>query len=125
MKFLTGLVLVALPLSTYAAKRAPSSDVYSTYHRAALSTPSLKLDDGSFDELIAQPRNHSLLACLTALSPQFGCKMCHDFKPEWDLLAKSWTQGDRNGETRLLFGQLDFGDGRKTFESVRLGHSLL
>ena len=121
MKLLQSFLVALLPLGAFAAKRASSeADVFSSYHTKALSSPSLKLDDGSFDELTALPRNHSVVVCLTALDARFQCKMCQDFKPEWELLAKSWINGDRSNENKVLFGQLDFADGKKTFEGVHL-----
>jgi oligosaccharyltransferase complex subunit gamma len=53
------------------------------------------------------------------LEPRFGCMLCRDFQPEWDLLGKSWMKGDKNGATRLVFGTLDFVDGKNVFQSVR------
>lgn len=44
--------------------------------------------------------------------------MCHEFQPEWDLLVKSWTKGDKRGDSKLVFGTLDFLDGKGTFQSV-------
>lgn len=120
MKLLTS-ILAALSLTApaLAAKRSASSgDVYPTYHKQALASGSIALDDASFNVLTAMPRNHSTLVVLTALEARFGCKMCQEFKPEWDILAKSWMNGDRNGESRLLFGELDFERGRSTFEKV-------
>ena len=55
---------------------------------------------------------------LTALETRFGCKLCTEFQPEWELLAKSWTKGDRDAKSRLLWGTLDFVDGKATFQSV-------
>lgn len=118
MKFLSVLAAAVLPFTAIAARKGPSGNVFETYHSKSLSTPSLKLDDSVFNELTAQPRNHSTLVCLTALDARFGCQMCHQFKSDWDLLAKSWIGGDKGGKTRLLFGQLDFLDGKQTFESV-------
>lgn len=119
MRFLTSLLVTLLPFTVLGARRgAPSGNVFETYHSKSLSTPSLKLDDSIFNELTAVPRNHSTLVCLTALDARFGCAMCHQFKPEWELLAKSWIGGDKSGKTRLLFGQLDFLEGKQTFESV-------
>lgn len=118
MKLFSAVVALILPLTALAALGA--TDVFSSYYAKSLSNPSLKLDDGIFTELTAAPRNHSVLVCLTALDARFGCKMCQDFKPEWELLAKSWVKGDRKAESRVLFGQLDFANGRQTFETVCL-----
>lgn len=56
---------------------------------------------------------------LTALETRFGCQLCQEFAPEWEVLGRSWTRGDKAGESRLIFGTLDFADGRETFISVR------
>jgi len=120
MKFLTTLLSV-LPFTAtaFAAKRSSAgADVFPTYHKQAQSSGSITLTDSSYDELTALPRNHSVLVVLTALEARFGCKMCQDFKPEWDTLAKSWMRGDKKGESRFLFGELDFEQGRSTFEKV-------
>ena len=122
MRVLSTLFLTLLPVLTLAAKRPRSStvNVYETYRGKSASTPSLKLDDSVFDELTSLPRNHSTLVCLTALEARFGCAMCHQWKPEWDLLARTWAKGDKNGDSRLLLGELDFMDGKQTFESLQL-----
>lgn len=117
MRLLSALVVALLPTLVVSARRAASSEnVFETYH--SKSTPSLKLDDSLFDTLTAQPRNHSTVVSLTALDARFGCNLCTQWKPEWELLAKSWVGGDKDEKTRLLFGQLDFLDGKQTFESV-------
>ncbi|KAH8671149.1 hypothetical protein BX600DRAFT_458429 [Xylariales sp. PMI_506] len=54
------------------------------------------------------------------MDSRFGCTLCREFQPEWELLAKSWTKGDKKGESRLIFGTLDFNDGRETFVSLGL-----
>jgi len=120
MKLLTSLLAVlSLSASALAAKRSSASgDVYATYHQQALSSGSISLTDASFNDLTSMPRNHSTLVVLTALESRFGCKMCQEFKPEWDILAKSWMNGDKKAESRLLFGELDFAQGRGTFEKV-------
>jgi oligosaccharyltransferase complex subunit gamma len=119
MKVLTSL-LALLPILTtsFAAKKSASTDVFQKYHAKALSTPSLSLTDSSYEELTTLPRNHSVLIVLTALEAKFGCKICQEFKPEWDILTKSWMNGDKSGNSRLLFGELDFEKGRGTFEKV-------
>ena len=55
---------------------------------------------------------------VTALEARFGCSLCNDFQPEWEMLAKAWTKGDKEMESRLIFGTLDFADGKNTFQSV-------
>ncbi|KAF1985796.1 hypothetical protein K402DRAFT_464121 [Aulographum hederae CBS 113979] len=116
MKLLRALAAIVLPLTVFAAKK-PAADRYETFR--SKSTP-LKLDDASYSKLTAAPRDYSVAVILTALQPKFGCTLCRDFQPEWELLSKSWTRGDKNGESRLLFGTLDFVDGKGTFQSLQL-----
>ncbi|EOD48058.1 putative oligosaccharyl transferase subunit protein [Neofusicoccum parvum UCRNP2] len=117
MRFLSLATQLLLPLSALAAKKTPPQDRFPTLR--AQSTP-LKLDDGFYSELTSAPRDYAVAVLLTALEPRFGCAMCQDFQSEWNLLAKSWTKGDKLAESRLLFGTLDFVDGKTTFQSLML-----
>lgn len=116
MRFLSLFTQLLLPLSALAAKKAPSQDRFHTFR--AQGSP-LKLDDASFNELTSAPRDYAVAVLLTALEPRFGCQMCQEFQPEWNLLAKSWTKGDKDAESRTIFATLDFVDGKATFQSVR------
>ena len=93
---------------------------FQNYHTRALSSSPLDLDDGSYDQLITAPRDYSAVVLLTASEAKYGCKVCKEFAPEWDLIAKSWNKGDRKGESRTLFGTLDFSKGKGTFQKVSL-----
>ena len=119
MRFLKALTLSLLPLGAFAAKKAPA-DKFEQFHSKALSSAPVKLEDASYGELTSTPRDYSVAVLLTALEARFGCQLCRDFQPEWDLLAKSWTKGDKKGESRLVYGTLDFVDGKGTFQSVCL-----
>jgi oligosaccharyltransferase complex subunit gamma len=119
MKLSSILASLLLPLATFAAKKA-SSDRFAEVYSKSLP---VKLDDNSYQSLTAAPRDYAVAILLTALESRFGCKACSDFQPEWEVLARSWQRGDRSGEGRMLFGTLDFMDGKGTFQSV--SHSLL
>jgi oligosaccharyltransferase complex subunit gamma len=118
MHLLRALVVSLLPLAALGAKK-PAADKFERYQTKSLASTPLKLDDSSYDKLTAAGRNYSAVVLLTAQDPRFGCQLCRDFQPEWELLAKSWTNGDRKGESRLIYGTLDFNDGKNTFQSVR------
>lgn len=120
MRVFVTLTLALLPFSAFAAKKA--GDKFKDYHAKSVSSTPLKLDDGSYDELTALPRDYSVVVLLTALEARFGCQLCRDFQPEWDLIGKSWNRGDRRGESRVLYGTLDFADGKGTFQKVCLLH---
>ena len=114
----SGLIKLALlPLLCIGAKRA-SGERFEEFHARSQSSAPLRLDDASYDQITAAPRNHSVVVLLTALEARFGCQLCRDFQPEWDLLGKSWAKGDRNGESRILLGTLDFAEGKETFRKV-------
>lgn len=115
MRLLQLLTAAILPFSSLAAKSKSSADRFAV--QSAKPQP-VKLDDSSYEKLTKAPRDYSVAVLLTALDARFGCQLCHEFQPEWDLLAKSWNNGDKKKESRLVFGTLDFMDGKATFQSV-------
>lgn len=117
MKLSGLLTLTLLPVLCLGAKKSLGG-TFGNYHAKSQSSAPLRLDDASYDELTATPRNHSVVVLLTALEARFGCQLCRDFQPEWDLLGKSWAKGDRRGDSRILLGTLDFADGKGTFQKV-------
>ncbi|KAI9048643.1 hypothetical protein LZ554_007474 [Drepanopeziza brunnea f. sp. 'monogermtubi'] len=120
MHFLKGLVVSLLPFTALAAKKPATAERFQQYHAKALSSTPLKLDDVQYAKLTTAPRDYSVAILLTALDARFGCQMCREFQPEWELLSKSWIKGDKKGESRLVYGTLDFTDGKTTFQSLGL-----
>lgn len=120
MRFFTALTAVLLPFTALAAKK-PSTDRYAGYRAQQLSaSSSIKLNDDLYADLTKAPRDYAVAVLLTALEARFGCSLCQEFQPEWNLLAKGWNKGDKNGDARLIFGTLDFVNGQKTFQSLML-----
>ena len=115
---LSGVLSLTLLSSLCLGAKRSSGGTFENYHAKSQSSAPLRLDDASYDELTATPRNHSVLVLLTALEARFGCQLCRDFQPEWDLLGRSWAKGDRHGDSRVLLGTLDFADGKGTFQKV-------
>jgi oligosaccharyltransferase complex subunit gamma len=118
MHLLRALVVSLLPLAALGAKK-PAADKFERFQTKALASTPLKLDDPNYERLTSAPRDYSVVVLLTALEQRFGCELCREFQPEWELLAKSWSNGDRKAESRLIYGTLDFVDGKNTFQSVR------
>ena len=119
MRWLQLLTASLLPFTALAAKKS-TGDRFTDARAKSLSVGHpLKLDDAGYAQLTKSPRDYGVAVLLTALEPRFGCMLCRDFQPEWDLLGKSWMKGDKDGKTRLVFGTLDFVDGKNTFQSVR------
>ena len=118
MKVATLFAIALLPFTSLAAKK-PTTDRFADHHAKQLSNGGpVKLTDSTYDKLIKAPRDYSVAVLLTALDSRFGCNLCNEFQPEWELLSRSWAKGDKAGAGRLLFGTLDFTDGKATFQSV-------
>ncbi|KAF4835994.1 Magnesium transporter protein 1 [Colletotrichum siamense] len=121
MRFLQSLLAATsfLAAGSLAAKKT-TEERFNEFHTKALSSSPIKLADTSYKSLTATPRDYTVAVLLTALESRFGCQLCREFQSEWDLLGKSWTKGDKKGESRLIFGTLDFSDGREVFMSLGL-----
>ncbi|KAK4152127.1 magnesium transporter protein 1 [Chaetomidium leptoderma] len=107
-------------VATAAAKKTPPEERFNVYHAKALASAPVKLSDPSYRELTSSSRDYTVAVLLTAMESRYGCQLCREFQPEWELLARSWTSGDKKGESRLVFGTLDFGDGKDIFMSLGL-----
>lgn len=117
MRWFQVLTASLLPFTALAAKKTGDKFADARAKTLDIGRP-LKLDDGGYNSLTKGQRDFSVAVLLTALDARFGCVLCREFQPEWDLLGKSWTKGDKDGQTRTLFGTLDFADGKNTFQSV-------
>ena len=125
MRVFNSLLWAILPIWCLAAKKGKKTSPFDYYQSQFLSSSGpLKFDDSIFDELTTTPRNYTVVTQLTALEQRFGCEVCRQFAPEWSLLAKSWAKGDRKGETRYVFGTLDFLEGKGTFQKVCDPHAI-
>lgn len=119
MRFLKSVLSAALLFAgAFAAKKSPT-ERFDEFHRKSQSAAPLKLTETSYKSLTSAPRDYSAAVLLTALETRFGCQLCQEFQPEYELLAKSWTKGDAAADSRMLFGTLDFVAGRDVFVSVR------
>lgn len=118
MRFLSSLATgCALVAGAFASERS-SEERYMQFTRLSQITTPLVLNDASYKTLTATPRDYSVAIALTALESRFGCQLCRDFNPEWNIVANSWWKGDRRGDSRLFFATLDFTEGRDIFLSV-------
>lgn len=120
MRWLASLFAALLLLTSLSPVRASRSSLerFQDLHTKSLSSSPVKLDDATFKSVTSAPRDYTVMVLLTALDSRFGCKLCSEFQPEWDILAESWTKGDKKGESRVIFATLDFTEGRETFMSV-------
>ncbi|KAK2731632.1 oligosaccharyl transferase subunit ost3/OST6 [Myotisia sp. PD_48] len=120
MKFIALATCLIWPIGAILAASSPkSANKYETYRARAKSGP-IELNDASYQELTAIPRDYHLVVLLTATEARFGCELCRAFQPEWDFLGRSWHKADLGDSTKTLIGTLDFSRGRKTFHSLML-----
>lgn len=118
MRWLQLLTASLLPFTALAAKKSTGDRFKDARAKSMSAGHPVKLDDVSYAQLTKAPRDYSVAVLLTALETRFGCQLCREFQPEWDILGKSWVKGDKDGKSRLVFGTLDFVDGKNTFQSV-------
>lgn len=119
MRLLSFIVSSLLAVGSLAAKK-PEVDRFKSFLGQSQSQNPITLNDASYKKLTRAPRDYSVSILLTAMDARYGCQLCREFQPEWDLLARSWLKGDKKGESRTLFATLDFTDGKDTFVSLGL-----
>ncbi|KAG0204938.1 oligosaccharyl transferase subunit ost3/OST6 [Mortierella sp. GBA30] len=74
----------------------------------------IELDTNSFEEVMAKPRNYSMVVLFTAISPEFNCVPCLNFGPEYKFVAAGWSK--LVDKSQLFFGVLDFKVGQAIFQ---------
>ncbi|KAM0252958.1 hypothetical protein ACHAP5_000821 [Fusarium lateritium] len=119
MRFFHSLLSFALLATGVVAAKKSSEERFNQFHAKQTSAP-VKLKDSTYRTLTSTPRDYSVAVVLTAIDARFNCQLCREFQPEWNLLAKSWVKGDKAAESRLIFGTLDFLDGKEIFSSLGL-----
>ncbi|PYI29420.1 oligosaccharyl transferase subunit [Aspergillus japonicus CBS 114.51] len=95
------------------------TDKYERYRSLARSAP-IDLDDSSYEDLTSKPRDYHVAVLLTATEARFGCILCREFQPEWDLIARSWNKGPTPNDLKVLYATLEFTNGKETFQKLML-----
>ncbi|KAH8704696.1 putative oligosaccharyl transferase subunit [Talaromyces proteolyticus] len=96
----------------------PAVDKFQRFQSLSHPNP-VDLNDATYNEITAAPRDYYTVVLLTALDSRFGCALCREFQPEWDIIAKSWNKG-KVDDVKLLFGTMDFNNGKETFQKLML-----
>ncbi|KAL4800091.1 hypothetical protein BDV19DRAFT_354427 [Aspergillus venezuelensis] len=109
-------LLFFLPIGLFAASNPEKFEHYQSLSRVA----PVQLDDASYDDITSKPRDYYAAVILTAMEARFGCVLCRDFQPEFDLIARSWNKGSKPADLKLLFGTLDFTNGKTAFQRLML-----
>lgn len=106
-------------LSIVSVVAQSSSDAKLEKFQALSHSGPVELDAAAFDELTSKPRDYYAAVILTARDVRYGCAMCREFQPEWELISRSWNRGDKPDGLNVVFGTLDFDQGRMVFQKVR------
>ncbi|KAJ5121192.1 uncharacterized protein N7515_009153 [Penicillium bovifimosum] len=118
MKLWTPLFLL-LSVVSGVLSTSSTPDKFAKYHSLSRSGP-VDLDSSSYEDLISTPRDYYAVVILTATDVRFGCLLCRDFESEWDLIARSWNKGTKPEELKVVFGTLDFDNGKAVFQKLML-----
>ncbi|KAG9071758.1 oligosaccharyl transferase subunit ost3/OST6 [Linnemannia hyalina] len=78
----------------------------------------IELDSLAFDDVLAKPRNYSMVVLFTAISPEFQCVPCKNFDPEYRLVAAGWFRIP--DKSQIFFGILDFKAGQSVFQKFNM-----
>ncbi|KAJ5455808.1 uncharacterized protein N7458_004072 [Penicillium daleae] len=118
MKLWSTLLLSFSVISGVLAAKPPQ-DTFQKYQSLSRSGP-VDLDNAAFEELTNAPRDYYAAVILTAMDVRYGCAMCREFEPEWNLIAKSWNKGNKPDDLKVVFGTLDFDQGKTVFQKLLL-----
>ncbi|KAJ5627596.1 hypothetical protein N7528_005023 [Penicillium herquei] len=113
----TLFLLFSLLSGVIAAK--PSADRFQKYQAISRSSP-IDLDSAAFEELTTAPRDYYAAVILTAMDARYGCLMCREFEAEWDLISRSWNKGSKPDGLKVVFGTVDFDQGKSVFQKYML-----
>ncbi|KAF9929149.1 oligosaccharyl transferase subunit ost3/OST6 [Linnemannia zychae] len=120
--FLTVLLALFALLSTPSIHAQPQKDAEALLQKkvSRLEAKAIKnqgiiqLDSAAFEDVLAKPRNYSMVVLFTAISPEFNCVPCMNFDPEYKMVASGWSK--LANKSQLFFGVLDFKAGQTIFQ---------
>ena len=112
------LVVSLLCIIPHAFCVTADSNKFERYRSLSRSAP-IELTDSSYEDITSKHRDYHVAVLLTAADSRYGCILCREFQPEWELIARSWNKGSKPDDgLRMLFATLDFSDGKGTFQKV-------
>jgi oligosaccharyltransferase complex subunit gamma len=83
--------------------------------------PIIKMNVQKFNDFVkAGPRNYSVVAMFTALSPQRGCQICGAAHEEFVIVANSFRFNSQVYSNKLFFALVDFDEAGPIFQSMKL-----
>ncbi|CAG7837670.1 unnamed protein product [Allacma fusca] len=83
--------------------------------------PVIRMNVAKFNEYVkGTPRNYSVVAMFTALSPQRGCSICGAANEEFTIVANSFRFNSQVFSNKLFFALVDFDEAGSIFQSMKL-----
>jgi len=83
--------------------------------------PIIKMNVQKFNDFVkGSPRNYSVIAMFTALSPQRGCQICGAAHEEYLIVANSFRFNSQVYSNKLFFALVDFDEAGPIFQSMKL-----
>jgi oligosaccharyltransferase complex subunit gamma len=83
--------------------------------------PVIRMNVAKFNEYVkGTPRNYSVIAMFTALSPQRGCSICGAANEEFTIVANSFRFNSQVFSNKLFFALVDFDEAGPIFQSMKL-----
>lgn len=91
------------------------------------SSKVIALTEDTFEQYLNGPRDYHVVLLLSSASPKFNCPLCMEFKPEYELVAKSWFQdhpnGIESGEGKdIFFMYAEFMNAKTLFQKMKLNN---
>lgn len=113
------LLSVVIPFIFLATSTVAVSGKLEKFQRLSRAS-SVALNDSLYDELTSKPRDYYTAVVFTATEARFGCTLCREFQPEWELIAQTFNKGPKSEGLDMVFGTLDFLNGRNAFQKLML-----
>ena len=83
--------------------------------------PIIPMNVQKFNDFVkGTPRNYSVIAMFTALSPQRGCSICGAANDEFAIVANSFRFNSQVYSNKVFFALVDFDECGSIFSSVSL-----
>uniref|UniRef100_A0A0N5BSF7 Magnesium transporter protein 1 n=1 Tax=Strongyloides papillosus TaxID=174720 RepID=A0A0N5BSF7_STREA len=95
-------------------------DKISNLQESLYRRPIMALNTEKFKQYVSSsPRNYSIIAMFTALSPQVNCQVCKPAYEEFEIVANSYRHQYPDAK-KLYFVMVDYADAPEVFASINL-----
>lgn len=102
-----------------------TEDMLKATHKA--NDKVIALTEQNFEKYLSGPRDYYIIMLLSSTSAKFNCPLCAEFKPEYELVAKSWFKDHPNGigsaeGKEIFFMYSEFMNAKTLFQKMKLNN---